>query len=171
MESNWFDLHTASITLINYGITCGWSSPSIDLLTSDKSPLPSGKITMEEASWIASALAIGALPGNVVFGFLIKKFGRKWPLTASSILTIVKPKHCKSHKSHKKYHVPKIITDQLVTYSICTKCLLFVRCESITRYCDWWNSVSFSCLLDWNSWWPVRFDLAYFMSEMKTNES
>lgn len=86
MKRNSFDYPTASITLINYGVATGWSSPSIDLLTSDKSPLPSGKITMDEASWVASALAIGALPGNVLYGFLIKKIGRKWPLILSFIL-------------------------------------------------------------------------------------
>lgn len=71
--------------LIIYGVTTGWASPSVDLLTSDKTPLPSGKISMEQASWIVSGMAIGALPGNMIYGVMIKKVGRKWPLAASSI--------------------------------------------------------------------------------------
>lgn len=68
-----------------YGLICGWASPSIILLTSDDSPLPSGKITMEAASWIAALLALGALLGNVFYGCIIRTFGRKLPLLSISI--------------------------------------------------------------------------------------
>lgn len=43
----------------------GWSSPAIVLLTSDESPLPSGKISMVEGSWIASLTNLGGLVGNI----------------------------------------------------------------------------------------------------------
>lgn len=66
----------------------GWPSPSIFLLESDETPLPSGKITVEEASWIASLLSIGCLFGNV-FGYITNKFGRKVTLIFISIPTIV----------------------------------------------------------------------------------
>lgn len=75
--------------MIGYGITCGWPSPSIQLLTSDETPLPSGKITIEEGSWIASLLCIGGLIGNILFGFITNSFGRKRPLCALSIPIIV----------------------------------------------------------------------------------
>lgn len=42
-------------------MNCGWTSPSILILTGDESPLPSGKISMEEASWIASLSCFGGL--------------------------------------------------------------------------------------------------------------
>lgn len=76
--------------LIGYGITCGWSSPSIILLTSDDTPLPSGKVSMDEASWIASFLCLGGLIGNIFFGFITKAFGRKVPLIVIGIPTIVR---------------------------------------------------------------------------------
>lgn len=76
---------------MGYGVTCGWASPNIALLTSNDSPLPSGKITMEQASWIASLICFGGLIGNIFFGFITAKFGRKIPLIFMSIPTIVRP--------------------------------------------------------------------------------
>lgn len=79
-----------SLLGIGYGLTCGWPSPTILLLTSDDSPLPTGKTTLEEASWIVSIKAIGNLLGGATFGFIAKKFGRKWPLIFLSIILIVR---------------------------------------------------------------------------------
>lgn len=47
--------------------------------------MPSGKITTEEASWIASLVGLGGLVGTISFGFLMKIFGRKWPLIGLSL--------------------------------------------------------------------------------------
>lgn len=44
---------------------------------------------MHEASWIASLLAIGGLTGNMCFGYLSSKFGRKLPLLSLSIPMIL----------------------------------------------------------------------------------
>ncbi|XP_031634206.1 facilitated trehalose transporter Tret1-like [Contarinia nasturtii] len=74
---------------VGYGVTSGWSSPSILLLKSDESPLPTGKITTEESSWIASLISIGALIGNIVCGYASNKFGRKLPLLFLTIPTII----------------------------------------------------------------------------------
>lgn len=79
--------------LLGYGVTCGWASPSIILLTSDETPLPSGKISMDEASWIASLICVGGLIGNIMFGFITSKFGRKIPLIFITIPTIVSGFH------------------------------------------------------------------------------
>ncbi|XP_055302940.1 uncharacterized protein LOC129568722 [Sitodiplosis mosellana] len=74
---------------ISYGVSGGWASPSIILLMSDETPLPSGKITMEEASWIVSLVYLGGIPGNMVFGFITNRFGRKWPLIIATIPIII----------------------------------------------------------------------------------
>lgn len=74
---------------MGYGVTCGWTSPLIPVLTSDESPLPSGKITMEQASWIASLSCAGGLIGNIFFGVVTNSFGRKFPLIFLAIPTIV----------------------------------------------------------------------------------
>lgn len=44
---------------------------------------------MHEASWIASLLAIGGLIGNMCFGYVASKFGRKLPLLSLSIPMIL----------------------------------------------------------------------------------
>lgn len=67
----------------------GWSSPSNVLLTSDDTPLPSGKITMEEASWVTSLLSVGALICQIVFGYITNNFGRKIPMLIITVPTIV----------------------------------------------------------------------------------
>lgn len=67
----------------------GWTSPSIMVLMSDESPLPSGKITMEEASWLVSLCSVGGLMGCMTFGFITSQFGRKWPLIFMVIPKIV----------------------------------------------------------------------------------
>lgn len=65
---------------MGFGVFEGWTSPSIILLTSDETPLPSGKITMEEASWVAALQCVGCLFGNFLFGYFMNQFGRKVPL-------------------------------------------------------------------------------------------
>lgn len=59
------------------------------VLTSDKTPLPSGKITMEQASSIAAIICIGGLIGNLLFGFITNKYGRKIPLMFITIPIII----------------------------------------------------------------------------------
>lgn len=73
-----------------YGITTGWSSPNVLLLISDDSPLPSGKIDLEEASWVAAVISAAGLFGNILFGFITNSYGRKWPLIFLSVPVIVR---------------------------------------------------------------------------------
>lgn len=106
------------LLLVTYGLTCGWTrwihnvlkirkneinwilkkkmcmlcditSPSLMILKSDESPLPTGKITMDEASWVASLINAGGAFGTFFFGVVTNKFGRKNPLIAITIPTIV----------------------------------------------------------------------------------
>lgn len=75
-----------------YGIMTGFASPIIVLLTSEHSPLPSGKISENEASWIPSLKALGALIGFAFFGMVARQFGRKWPFIFLSFPLIVRLK-------------------------------------------------------------------------------
>lgn len=75
--------------MVGYGVTCGWTSPNLLILMSDETPLPSGTINWEEASWIAALLCVGGMIGNIFFGFITSNFGRKEPLLFISIPTIV----------------------------------------------------------------------------------
>lgn len=84
-----FSLHIVNLFIVAFGILEGWSSPMNVLLMRDESPLPSGKISMEEATWITSLLQVGALICNFVFGYISNNFGRKIPLLVISIPMIV----------------------------------------------------------------------------------
>lgn len=75
--------------MIAYGFSCGYSSPTNPLLMSENSPLPSGKITDDEASWIAALTCGGGVVGNTVAGFITNRFGRKLPLLLLAIPKIV----------------------------------------------------------------------------------
>lgn len=60
------------------------------LLTTEKTPLPSGIISMEQASWVTSLLSVGAIFSNIVFGFLANHFGRKILLFLIGVPMIVR---------------------------------------------------------------------------------
>lgn len=73
----------------HFGILCGWPSPAIFLLTSDKSPLPTGKITLDQATWVSSLKSGGMVICGLFVGSIARKFGRKRPLLLLSIPSIV----------------------------------------------------------------------------------
>lgn len=78
-----------NIVVMASGVGLSWTSPSIEILQSDESPLPSGKIQFEEASWIASLWSVGGLIGNFLYLFMTNKFGRKMPIISLAFPKIV----------------------------------------------------------------------------------
>lgn len=79
-----------------HGAGVGWSATSMTLLSSDANPLPIGKLDINHISWIASLLSLGGLFGNILFGFITNRFGRKLPLQFAALLIIV----CKIQALH-----------------------------------------------------------------------
>lgn len=69
------------------------------VLESDESPLPSGKISVDEYSSIVSLLPIGGLIGNVFWGLITNRFGRKRPLIIVTAPTIVRHNELNLKKS------------------------------------------------------------------------
>jgi MFS family permease len=65
------------LTAFIFGIYIGFTGPNLELFKSDETPLTSGKITIDEESWISSLGAFGALGFTLVYGFVSEKFGRK----------------------------------------------------------------------------------------------
>lgn len=84
-------LHTIIVNLITigYGAVCGWPSAAMMELMSDESPLPTGPISLGEASWITAMICTGGLLGNFLFGWITERFGRKIPLFIVAIPQIV----------------------------------------------------------------------------------
>lgn len=82
-------MHPVNLLTMAFGFMEGWVSPSIILLTSNETPFPSGPITMEEASWVACLMPLGCLFGNICFGYITNKFGRKLPLILITVPIIV----------------------------------------------------------------------------------
>lgn len=72
-----------------YGCSIGWASASVPFLQSDQSPLKSGPLNLEEASWITALLCFGGLSGNIFYGLIANQFGRKIPMLTLSIPNIV----------------------------------------------------------------------------------
>lgn len=75
---------------LNYGIAIGWPSSNVVLLLSNESPLPTGKVSKQEASWIVGFICVGGFIGNLLFGYITERFGRKKPLLVIAIPGIVR---------------------------------------------------------------------------------
>lgn len=71
--------------MMGYGVIVGWVSPALATLTSDYTPLPSGRLTNEEVSWIGSINCFGAIFGALSFGYIISLIGSKRALLFLSI--------------------------------------------------------------------------------------
>lgn len=64
------------ILTLQHGIGVGWLAPSLPFLGSDQTPLNT-PITVTETSWVGSLIGLGALTGNIIFGLLLDRLGRK----------------------------------------------------------------------------------------------
>lgn len=78
-----------NLITLGYGAVCGWPSAATLDLMSDESPLPTGKITLDEASWITAMICPGGFLGNFLFGWITERYGRKIPLFLAVIPQIV----------------------------------------------------------------------------------
>lgn len=77
-----------NIIALSVGASIGWSSPFLPLLSSEESPI-SVALNADQASWVGSLLALGALFGTLLFGWLSEKIGRFWASMLTSVTEIV----------------------------------------------------------------------------------
>lgn len=63
--------------MLGYGCGVGWLSMALPLLKSQHTPLQTGPLTVEEISWIGSAIPIGAVVGNILCGYIATIFGSR----------------------------------------------------------------------------------------------
>lgn len=148
-------LTSVTILSICYGIILGWTSPALYFLTSDKSPLPSGPISMAQASWIASLLAIGGLIGTMFFGYVASKYGRKGPLLFISIPMIVRHFIWTFSTStiHSMRSFIQFILDLMASRLVCEKCLLVLCRPIVARFHLRWCCGGGASLFTWNIQW------------------
>lgn len=171
-------MYTVNMLPIGFGMVAGWASPSIILLTSDDSPLVGGKITMEEASSVASFVPLGihmakkrishsnfskflslsgALFGNFLFGFITNKCGRKKILILLAIPAIV----CFTHSIvwayfRMEYWKFWVFLDFMDANFVCPKCFIFV-CFAAVKWHRWqWNFYNRSVIFIRNIRYQVR---------------
>lgn len=114
------------------------------LWITDETPLPSGKLTVFEASLVTSLLCIGSLFGNFLFVSLSAKFGRKIPLLFLAIPQIVSNTWTTSANDLINF-IDSIFTvpiGELVSDLCCNQRLLSI-CGSISGGCGWWRCILF----------------------------
>lgn len=79
----------ANISTFSYAISVGWTGNVLNLYDSDKSPLPSGRVALDELAWIGSMLGVGGVAGTLVIGWLADRIGRKYSLIVMAAPQIV----------------------------------------------------------------------------------
>lgn len=65
-KRQYFATFCVDLLAFSYGASCGWPSASIPILKSDLTPLKTGPISSEEASWITSGICLGGFVGNLL---------------------------------------------------------------------------------------------------------
>ncbi|KAI9579803.1 hypothetical protein GQX74_000591 [Glossina fuscipes] len=68
---------TVQLITFTHGISTGWLSPTLFHLQNDHTS-PDFTLTVTEISWIGSLFGLGSLLGNIMFGVLLDRIGRKW---------------------------------------------------------------------------------------------
>lgn len=160
-----------NIITFSFGAGLAFTTCSYMLWITDETPLPSGKLTVFEASLVTSLLCIGSLFGNFLFVSLSAKFGRKIPLLFLAIPQIVSNTWTTSANDPIKF-IDSIFTvpiGELVSDLCCNECLLSV-CGTISGGCGWWRCILFGAGLRFRNCRRqvrIRFYLLIFMSFRK----
>jgi hypothetical protein len=63
-----------NLLTVSFGFAAGWTAPALLVLSSDESPLPSGKLTEQEISNVAAIFNLGAFFGNFVHAYLADRY-------------------------------------------------------------------------------------------------
>lgn len=80
----------ANVLSLSFSLSMVWAPANFLVLETNDTPLPSGPLTMEEASMVASIFGIRGMLGNMLFLWIFEKFGRRFPLLLLAIPQVVR---------------------------------------------------------------------------------
>lgn len=75
--------------MLTVGQYFGWASPSLPILMGGKDKTYPVRLTLEEASWVASLLMLGAMAGSINCTFIVNVIGRKYTMLLSAVPSII----------------------------------------------------------------------------------
>ncbi|XP_035772533.1 facilitated trehalose transporter Tret1-like [Anopheles albimanus] len=77
-------LAAVAATLCIFMVVCtnAWTSPALPKLLTE--PNPPISITADDGSWIMAIQALGGIPGMLIGGLTVDRYGRKWPFVCSA---------------------------------------------------------------------------------------
>lgn len=127
------------------GCSVGWLSPMLPILLSDASPLAEGKITIEDAGWIASLFPLSAVFGTLSFGFLSNCIGSKRALLLCCIPVSVNLED-ERNRATKDYIGIFIFADIMVLDNFRAIYLAHLSCTGICRIYCWRNIPLYSTI-------------------------
>lgn len=67
----------ANFVMVGFGCATGWVSMALPLLKSKDTPLETGPIDVDAQSWIGCVIAIGAITGNCLCGYIVTVIGTR----------------------------------------------------------------------------------------------
>lgn len=80
----------ANFVGLSFGWSNAWANVNFLHLQSPQTTLRDGPITYEEASLVMSLICAGGLIGNVMYLWILEKFGRKNPILFLSVPIVVR---------------------------------------------------------------------------------
>lgn len=141
VKNQFLAIGCANIVTLSHGCILGWLSPFLPLLKSADSPLESGAVTVEQASWIGAIICAGGLLGNAVFGVLVNRLGCKRSIAWLALPQLViffrvgsasaKP----GNNQGVEFYVAVILVDRAVWH----ECLALVRGSNMRRNDGRWS--------------------------------
>ncbi|XP_018338089.1 PREDICTED: facilitated trehalose transporter Tret1-like [Trachymyrmex septentrionalis] len=74
---------------LSVGLNMGWASPSMSLLMNGDDAGYPVRLNLEEISWVASLLTLGAVPGCIISALTVNIIGRKNTMLFSAVPSVI----------------------------------------------------------------------------------
>lgn len=75
--------------MLTVGQYFGWASPSLPILMEGKDETYPVRLTLQEASWVASLLMLGSLAGSINCAYIVNVIGRKNTMLLAAVPSII----------------------------------------------------------------------------------